>query len=30
MMSLARKGIADLISAQRAILARMMVSPEES
>ena len=30
MMLLARKGIADLISAQRAILARIMVSPQES
>jgi ribonuclease PH len=30
MMTLARKGIADLISAQRAILARIMVSPTES
>jgi ribonuclease PH len=30
MMSLARKGIVDLISAQRAVLARMMVSPSES
>jgi ribonuclease PH len=30
MMALARKGIADLISAQRAILARIMVSPTES
>jgi ribonuclease PH len=30
MMSLARKGIADLISAQRAVLARIMVSPPES
>jgi ribonuclease PH len=30
MMSLARKGIADLISAQRAVLARIMVSPAES
>src|SRR5213596_1770916 len=30
MMVLARKGIADLISAQRAVLARIMVSPPES
>ena len=30
MMSLARKGIADLISAQRAVLARIMVSPPAS
>jgi ribonuclease PH len=30
MMSLARKGIADLIAAQRAVLARLMVSPPES
>jgi len=30
MMSLARKGIADLISAQRAVLARIMVSLSES
>jgi ribonuclease PH len=30
MMALARKGIVDLISAQRAVLARIMVSPEES
>ena len=29
MMALARKGIADLISAQRAVLARIMVSPPE-
>ena len=29
MMELARKGIADLISAQRAVLARIMVSPPE-
>src|SRR5881398_3671266 len=30
MMTLARKGIADLISAQRAVLARIMVSPPAS
>jgi ribonuclease PH len=30
MMTLARKGISDLIAAQRAILARIMVSPTES
>jgi len=30
MVVLARKGIADLISAQRAVLARIMVSPPES
>lgn len=30
MMSLARKGIADLISVERAVLARIMVSPSES
>jgi ribonuclease PH len=30
MMRLSRKGIADLISAQRAVLARIMVSPPES
>jgi len=30
MMVLARKGIADLIAAQRAVLARIMVSPPES
>src|SRR6266404_79472 len=30
MLVLARKGIADLISAQRAVLARIMVSPPES
>ena len=30
MMTLARKGIADLIAAQRAVLARIMVSPTES
>lgn len=30
MMSLARKGIADLIAAQRAVLARIMVSPAET
>ena len=30
MMLLARKGIADLISAQRAVLARIMVSPPAS
>jgi len=30
MMVLARKGIADLIAAQRAVLARIMVSPAES
>ena len=30
MMTLARKGIADLISAQRAVLARIMVGPQES
>jgi ribonuclease PH len=30
MMLLSRKGIADLISAQRAVLARIMVSPPES
>ena len=30
MMRLARKGIADLIAAQRAVLARIMVSPSES
>jgi ribonuclease PH len=30
MMTLARKGIADLIAAQRAVLARIMVSPPES
>jgi len=30
MVSLARKGIADLIAAQRAVLARIMVSPPES
>jgi ribonuclease PH len=29
MISLARKGIADLIAAQRAVLARLMVSPPE-
>jgi hypothetical protein len=29
MMLLSRKGIADLISAQRAVLARIMVSPPE-
>jgi ribonuclease PH len=30
MMALARKGIADLIAAQRAVLARIMVSPPET
>jgi ribonuclease PH len=30
MMALARKGIADLIAAQRAVLARIMVSPPEA
>src|SRR5215469_11068185 len=30
MMVLARKGIADLIAAQRAVLARIMISPSES
>src|SRR2546429_7497834 len=30
MLVLARKGIVDLISAQRAVLARLMVSPPES
>jgi ribonuclease PH len=30
MLSLARKGIADLINAQRTVLARIMVSPPES
>ena len=30
MMTLARKGVADLIAAQRAVLARIMVSPQES
>ena len=30
MMTLARKGIADLIAAQRAVLARIMVTPPES
>jgi ribonuclease PH len=30
MMTLAQKGIADLIAAQRAVLARIMVSPPES
>ena len=30
MMTLARKGIAELIAAQRAVLARIMVSPPES
>src|ERR1700694_4119264 len=30
MLTLARKGIADLIAAQRAVLARLMVSPPES
>jgi ribonuclease PH len=30
MMILARKGIADLIAAQRAVLARIMVSPPET
>jgi ribonuclease PH len=30
MMRLARKGIADLIAAQRAVLARIMVSPPDS
>ncbi|HME88872.1 MAG TPA: ribonuclease PH [Chthoniobacterales bacterium] len=30
MMTLARKGIADLISAQRAVLARIMVTPPET
>ncbi len=30
MLSLARKGVAELIAAQRAVLARMMVSPPES
>src|SRR3989454_9921435 len=30
MMTLARKGIADLIAAQRAVLARIMVSPAEN
>jgi len=30
MMTLARKGIADLIAAQRAVLARIMVSPTEN
>src|SRR2546422_710864 len=30
MLTLARKGIADLIAAQRAVLARIMVSPPES
>ena len=30
MMTLARKGIADLIAAQRAMLARLMVTPAES
>ena len=30
MLVLARKGIADLISAQRAVLARLMVTPPES
>ena len=30
MLVLARKGIVDLISAQRAVLARLMVSPLES
>jgi ribonuclease PH len=30
MITLARKGIADLIAAQRAVLARLMVSPPES
>src|SRR5437660_1896833 len=30
MMALARKGIADLIAAQRAVLARIMVSPTEN
>jgi ribonuclease PH len=30
MMTLARKGIADLISAQRAVIARIMVSPAEA
>jgi ribonuclease PH len=29
MLGLARKGIADLIAAQRAVLARIMVSPPE-
>jgi hypothetical protein len=29
MLVLARKGIADLISAQRAVLARIMVSPPD-
>ena len=30
MMALARKGISDLIAAQRAVLARIMVSPSKS
>jgi ribonuclease PH len=30
MLTLARKGIADLIAAQRAVLARIMVSPPET
>jgi ribonuclease PH len=30
MMTLARNGISDLIAAQRAVLARIMVSPPES
>jgi hypothetical protein len=30
MLTLARKGIADLIAAQRAVLARIMVTPPES
>jgi len=30
MITLARKGIADLIAAQRAVLARIMVSPPET
>jgi len=30
MMLLTRKGIADLIAAQRAVLARLMVTPPES
>ena len=30
MIAIARKGIADLIAAQRAVLARIMVSPPEN
>jgi ribonuclease PH len=30
MLALGRKGIADLVAAQRAVLARIMISPPET